>query len=102
MAVVVFNVRYHGAHGLSGVNIQRRLAVDSILLMMVCRGLRKSFMGFRSTSTSPLVRLLLRDGKQSQFVGVHGAEQGIRFTFTFLPSYLVLCCKPHQYHDWKS
>ncbi|KAF8548716.1 hypothetical protein OG21DRAFT_1516019 [Imleria badia] len=37
------------------------MVIDSIVLMLVCHRLRKSFTGFRSNSTSPLIRLLVRD-----------------------------------------
>ena len=46
--------------------MQPRMAIDSFVFMVVWLRLHKSFRGFRSNSTSPLIRLLMYDSKQSQ------------------------------------
>lgn len=65
-------------NSLSRFNIQLRLGIDSIALTIVCHGLYKSFKGLRDNSTSPLIRLLVRDGKRSRtalsFVGGYNTD----------------------------
>lgn len=70
-----------------GVDVQRRLVVDSIVLLVACQGLRKSFRGFQGASSSPLSRLLMRDGKKSRsahsFVGRRDTDWGFYLAISF-------------------
>ena len=66
MADVVGNVSHSGL-GVMWPNLQHRLVLDSIVLAMVWYSLWKLFKESRDIYPSPLIRLLVRDGKSVQY-----------------------------------